>query len=213
MLKVLESTGQSNLKSPEKLKFLLAPVLVQGRAEQERFYEIFDRYWEEVQRPWEMPVTEVEVEKRRPNWLRWLLVALVLGGLIWAAIKLGQKENPPAPKVYFEHPPEVTLGDTIHFTNLSANIDSSALLWEIVNTATGQTELVDSQSFDLNFVVNKAGENPDREVRLTCLKSLDPKTNQPVSHVSSFHILCNNLPVIDTILAQPGNKNQWYCPF
>ncbi|MBI5914447.1 MAG: PKD domain-containing protein, partial [Bacteroidetes bacterium] len=202
VLKVLESTGQLNLKSPEKLKFLLCPVLVEGRAEQERFYELFDRYWEELQRPWEMPTTEAGGQKHWPDWLRWLLVVLVLGGLAWAAIKLLQKENPPALKVYFKHSPQVAVGDTIHFQNLSENIDSSALRWDIVDPATGQTELVDSQSFDLDFVVKNAGESPDREVRLTCFKSIDPKTSQPVSHVSSFHIICNNLPVAD-ILGPP----------
>ncbi|MBK8567368.1 MAG: SUMF1/EgtB/PvdO family nonheme iron enzyme [Saprospiraceae bacterium] len=201
VLRVLESTGQSNLKSPEKLKFLLGPVLVQGRAEQERFYELFDRYWEELQRPWEMPAAEVGVEKRWPNWLRWLFSALALVFFIWQIIEFCFREYTLVPHVYFEHPLNVTLGDTIHFTNRSENLDSSALLWEIVNTATGQPELVDSQSFDLHYLVKNAGENQDRQVQLTSLNATDPKTGKPVSHVSAFHILCNKPPKIDTIIA------------
>jgi len=206
VLRVLESTGQANLKSPEKLKFLLAPVLVQGRAEQERFYEIFDRYWEELQQPWEMPAAEVEAEKQRPNWLRWLFVALVLGGLVWAAFELGKKTPPPL-KVYFEHPLNVTLGDTIHFKNLSANIDSSALRWEISHPKNGQLLANDSQSYELDYVVNEVDDNHDRVVKLSYLKSIDPKTNQPISHVSSFHILCKDPPVVEILAPQEIRTN------
>jgi PKD repeat protein len=208
VLNVLDSTNFDTLKSPEKLKYLLCPVLVQGRAEQERFYEIFDHYWEELQQPWELPVADSAPVSRVPSWVRWVLVGLVLGALTFAAVKLLLKENPPAPKVFFKHEPAVAIGDTVKFENLSENIDSSDLLWEVIDTLTGQTELVDSQSFDLYFVATKAGENPHREVRLSCLNSIDPKTSKPTVHISSIQILCNNRPVIDSILAQRQIKTE-----
>lgn len=199
-MKLLESLGRANLNSPEKLKYLLSPIIVQRSAEQERFYEIFDHYWEELQQPWPMPVETQAKKKEVPDWVRWLLVAAVLGGLAWASAKYIQQSNLPAPIIFFQHQENVAIGDTLHFDNLSENIDSTALRWEIVDTMTGQTELVDTQSFDLDFVPAKAGENQNREVRLKYLKPLEGSDQTPTVHASSFHIRCKNPPVIDAIL-------------
>ncbi|MCF8244561.1 MAG: SUMF1/EgtB/PvdO family nonheme iron enzyme [Saprospiraceae bacterium] len=182
------------------MKFLLCPVLVQGRAEQERFYELFDHYWEELQQPWEMPAMEPTANRQFPGWLKMVLVALLMGGLAWAVIEL-LKPPPQSLKVFFDHPPTVAIGDTVYFKNLSENLDSTALQWEIVDTATSQTELLDTQSFNLDFVVKHAGKNNDRLVRLTSLNTQDKQTGKPIFHESSFHIKCSNPPTIDTIIA------------
>ena len=203
VLRLLDGLGTANLRQPEKLKTLLSPIIAHSKADQERFYELFDRYWEEVNRPWEMPpLPEPESwVKRFPGWLRWLMPVLMIAGLGWGIWKLAEITNGPKPKIFFKHPPTVRLGDTIHFENLSENIDSAGLRWEIVEPGDSLPELVDSQSFHLDFVVKNAGKNPSREVRLTSLNTLDDETGLPVSHPSSFRILCNFPPVIDTILA------------
>jgi outer membrane protein OmpA-like peptidoglycan-associated protein/PKD repeat protein len=203
VLRLLDGLGTANLKEPGKLKTLLCPLIAHSKADQERFYELFDRYWEEVSRPWEIPPPP-EPESwthRMPGWLRWVLPALVIAGLGWGVWKLIEKANTPKPQVSFDHPATVRLGDTLHFQNLSKNIDSTALRWEIFKEGDSLPELVDSQSFHLHFLVKNAGENPRREVRLTSLRDIDPETGEPVFHASGFRILCNFPPVIDTILA------------
>ncbi|MCB0519767.1 MAG: SUMF1/EgtB/PvdO family nonheme iron enzyme [Saprospiraceae bacterium] len=188
--------GPAHLRSPEKLKFLLCPIIAQGRAEQERFYELFDQYWRQVEQPWEMPPLPATPKwwETLPEWLRWALPLLLVLGMGYGIGRLIIKENPPELKVAFDHPPVVSIGDTIHFKNLSEHIDSSALRWEIVNPANDSIEFVDTQSFDLHYLVKYAGEEPTREVRLTSLHSLDPKTGQPATHQSSFSIRCNFPP-------------------
>lgn len=199
VLRLLDGLGTSILKEPEKLKTLLCPVLVHNKAGQERFYELFDRYWEEVSRPWEMPALP---ERKKPVqswpvWVWWIVplaAVLVLAFGIW---KLLSVPEIPKPKVFFEHSDRVELGDTIHFENYSENIDSAALRWEIIQPGDSFPELIDSLSFHLDFVVKKAGQTTEREVRLIYF----PPAGAPVSHTSGFRIVCNFPPVIDTILA------------
>ncbi|RMD95873.1 MAG: hypothetical protein D6816_19710, partial [Bacteroidetes bacterium] len=46
VLRLLATVGKHQLKEPQKLKNLLCPALARSQAEQERFYELFDQWWE-----------------------------------------------------------------------------------------------------------------------------------------------------------------------
>ena len=80
-LRVLAGPGKEHLASPEKLKYLLGPVLTRAAADQERFYTIFDSYIEEAQESdWLTdPLAEEEEEEDfQLKWWQYLLGFLAL---------------------------------------------------------------------------------------------------------------------------------------
>ncbi len=202
MLRLLDGLGTANLKEPEKLKTLLCPLIAHSRADQERFYELFDRYWEEVSRPWDVPESPTHDSwwQHQPDWVRWILPALLLVGMGWGIWKLIQKEQ--VPDVVFQHPPTVKVGEAIRFLNGSKNVDSTAMRWEIIDVKTKEPEYVEGDSFHLTFLIKKMGASPDKQVRLTALNDIDKKTGEPKTHEKSFRILCAEMPVVDSIIAQ-----------
>ena len=210
VLRVIRQFGQGNLNSPEKLKSLLCPIIAQGKAEQEKFYDLFDQYWTQVMQPWEMPALEKPPGfwQKNAKWLSWLIVALVLGGLGYAVYQL-TKVNPPALKASFRHAPIVTVGDSLHFENLSENPDSACtFLWEIFDNDHDHNEPEHSahRTHDLKHHVAKVGKSPHKRVRLT---SIHPERKDTAVFESRFTIHCANLPEIDSVVVtNEADKDQ-----
>ena len=139
-MKVIRHFKEENLHSPEQLKYLLCPIIAQGKADQDKFYELWDQYWTTVEQPFEMPPLQSGQSKKDtiPTWwqryaglLRWLIVSLVLGGLAYLFFHVPKADHKPL-KAAFKHPPKVRIGEPIYFENLSEHHDSLChFYWEI----------------------------------------------------------------------------------
>jgi len=102
MLQVLAGPAKLYLDRPERLKYLLAPVICRNAAEQARFYEVFDKYYREEGRGQGAGKTV----RRSP--FTWIALAVVIGLLgYWVVWRLG-----PAPEreVIVEDQPEKVIG-------------------------------------------------------------------------------------------------------
>lgn len=202
MLRLLDSLSLPYLHEPAQLKQLLCPLVAHSKADQERFYELFDQYWEELARPWELqpPPKAVAWWHRIPAWMRWLLPTLLLTGAGWGIWEIMQ---PPVqiPEVAFTHPPAIRMDESIRFENLSKNLDTTAMRWEVFDKSTGQREFVEEDSFHLTYRVKNIGAGPDKEIRLTGLTAIDYKTGDTLSFASPLTILCAQPPIIRSINA------------
>ena len=65
----------------EDLKFLIAPVIAQSPSEQAKFYELFDRYLEEIREFPELPEPPKLPKwyERIPKWIYYLIGFLFIG--------------------------------------------------------------------------------------------------------------------------------------
>lgn len=208
VLKVLEGFGQSNLQTPEKLKFLICPILAQGKADQEKFYQLFDQYWAQIEQPWEMPIEQKpKTLTFNQDWFRWLIVGLAAIGLMVAAYFIDDIDPVPV-EVHFLNPTEVRIGDRVKFENTSANFDSLCIFkWEIFDAKSNELEFSESDSFHLSYEILQVGVSPVKKVRLI---GFTPEKNDTSVFESQFTILCDNAPSFKNIEAvrnaKPGEK-------
>ena len=204
VMKVIRHFKKDNLRSPEKLKYLLCPIIAQGTADQEKFYELFDQFWEQMGQPWAMPEVEETPSwwEQNSGWLRWLIVALVLGGLGYALYSSKKVADPPRLKAHFTHDETVKIGEQLRFENLSENHDSlCAGKWEIIDEATEKIEYSSTDSFHLTYPVSGQGDSPNKLARFT---SIHPHTKDTSSHESQFTVLCEGYPEVDSVNIADG---------
>ncbi|MBK7474987.1 MAG: hypothetical protein IPI11_02810 [Haliscomenobacter sp.] len=120
------------LHTPSKLKFLLAPLVAKSAAEQDKFYQVFDHYFEEISSPPEF----IPLKKPKPHFgiedLWWIIPILLIGaGMFY----LFRPKPPPAkePVLSIAGPSYAEPGDTLTFTARIENADSTQALlsWEL----------------------------------------------------------------------------------
>jgi formylglycine-generating enzyme required for sulfatase activity len=201
VMRVIDHFGKNNLESPEQLKTLLCPILAQGKVGQAKFYDLFDQYWAQVMQPWEPSVVETPptVLQKNDKLLRWLLVALILGGLAYAFYLLNQVSDPLPLKASFRNPNQVMVEDSVYFENLSENTDSLCIFqWDIFDDleSDGEPEFTTTDSFHLTYLISKMGKSPFKKVRLT---SIHPVKGDTAVFEGKFTILCNDPPKIDSV--------------
>ena len=195
----MDVAGIRNLKTPEKLKFILAPIIATSASEQEQFYQIFESYLSDIQKPY---VDETKEEspikwwERLPKWVWAVLpVLLILLSGIYGISTFFQKGKDL--KAFFNHPPTVALGDSLSFQNLSENTDDlCSYQWEVfdeLDTLRQQAELIDTESVDLKILIDKIEGSPQKMVRLTVQHQ---ENGQEHVHESHFEIHCPNKPKI-----------------
>lgn len=201
LLRLLDAMSLPYLRQPEKLKQLLCPLIAHSKADQERFYELFDQHWSELNRPWEPESLPAPApwHQRIPGWVRWILPIAVVALAIWGIAKIIQPPV-PAPEVVFRNPAAVRIGKSVRFENLSKNLDSTALRWEIFDKKTGRREFVEDDSFHLTYFVKNVGPGHEKEVRLTGLTAIHPETGDTATYSSNLLILCAQPPAVDSIL-------------
>ncbi len=205
VFRVVEGFGKDNLQAPEKLKYLLCPIIAQGQADQEKFYELFDQYWVQMEEPWEMPIEAKKPIRpvRNLDWLKWLVLALAVVGLAYMGY-MTYRTVPDPMSVHFTHPSRVAMGETVRFENNSANFDSlSTFRWEISDAESGEVEFIETDSFHLHYEINQAGNTPFKKVKLI---SINPAKGDTTYHESQFTILCGEMPVFDNLETDKSAK-------
>jgi len=200
-LQVLNGPAKGYLDQPELLKKLLAPALVRSATEQEKFYETFDLYFKEVNRPIEQK--EAIQKQTSFKWLPWLLMALVVGSLVYAAYRI-QGTTPPSSdlSIYIEGPTYASVDDTVQYLNLSKYTgDSSELKWQWEYGTPGQdAELSDSTQFNWTFVVPPLVNNVfQKEVRLSVYHPEKDSTYESSFDISIF---CPTAPAVNRIIGE-----------
>ncbi len=200
LIKLLHSVGTVHLKKPEKLKYLLCPIIAKSTAEQAQFYELFDRYWKEISKP--LPQESVkggihaQVLAKIPKWLWLIPIILFLGTLAALIYREIQISSIPQPITQASHPSTVKLGETVNCKNISAHHDSlhTKFQWELINPNTNEIELLDS-AYHWSFVLNETGGHHQRNIRLISYHEPDAFRD---TFNSPFPIsfLCNNPPEV-----------------
>lgn len=201
-LQVLNGPAKGYLNEPELLKKLLAPALVRNAAEQEKFYEIFDLYFKEVNRPLEHK--EEVLPQRKPWWIPWLIMVTVVGLLAYMPYLMKDRISPSSQlSVYIEGPTYASIGDTVSYLNLSEyRGDSSELkfLWEY-GTPGQKAELLDSTHFNWSFAIPDLINNIfQKEIRLSVYH---PEKDSTYTSRFDLSIFCPSAPAVNKII---GNK-------
>ncbi len=174
MWQVLGGPGKAHLHEPEALKYLLAPVVAKSVAEQERFYEIFDHYYEEISAPL---IPEREGDKGQTGWRRipvwaWWALSGVSLAVAAALIILSIPGTPDAPVMNLEmKQPFIRMGEPMEVMNVSRNIDTTARFrWELLDAMSKRVEQADSSDYrSWTFTVDTLGEGARKLVRFSWL--------------------------------------------
>ncbi|MFT4973669.1 MAG: hypothetical protein ACI9JY_002879, partial [Saprospiraceae bacterium] len=197
----MNAAGISYLKTPEKLKYILAPIIATSANEQEQFHKIFDNYFKEIQQPIVTQNTPtIRWWTRVPNWI-WaaLPILLLLTGLSYAGWKLLTPKPEPV-RAFFQHEPIVKLGDTLKVKNLSNNADSlynsaCKFRWEVFDdkkdTPKNLLEYIDSQYIELMMPIVELKNSPDKMVRLIAQHQDSIRQD---TFEANFQIHCPNPP-------------------
>lgn len=194
LIKTLEGPGKIYLSQPEKLKYLLCPLIAHNEAEQDRFYKIFDQYWKEIsQEPvWE-PVVELKWHEKIQRWVWAVLVAILLGGLCWLLYLIFFSEPDPVPlDVSFVYPSEVTIGESLPIRNTSTfDTLTTRYDWTVRNANDEIVEQLDSSlHWDLLVQENLIGN--DLTIHLHAQPEGEDST---YTFSNSFpQLICSNQP-------------------
>ncbi|MBK6621939.1 MAG: SUMF1/EgtB/PvdO family nonheme iron enzyme [Saprospirales bacterium] len=214
MLHVLAGPAKLYLDQPERLKYLLAPVICRNAAEQERFYEVFDRYYGEVQGAGSReqgaePSKKTFTLHRSP--FTWLIGILLLGLLAYWVVGLLRPEGPT--HLYFGHEESVILGDTFRAGNSSENLDTSEydLKWVLLGMDSTRNQFViavdSSNRYNFEAVIDTVGEVPVIDILLI---GKNRETGDTMSISSWVRVECANPPEIQEIVApteaDPGKE-------
>ncbi|MBK7337931.1 MAG: PKD domain-containing protein [Saprospirales bacterium] len=214
MLHVLAGPAKLYLDQPERLKYLLAPVICRNAAEQERFYEVFDRYFGEVQgagsrQQGAEPSKKTFTLHRSP--FTWLIGILLLGLLAYWVVGLLRPEGPT--HLYFGHEESVILGDTFRAGNSSENLDTSEydLKWVLLGMDSARNQFViavdSSNRYNFEAVIDTVGEVPVIDILLI---GKNRETGDTMSISSWVRVESANPPEIQEIVApteaDPGKE-------
>ena len=203
----LAGTSQAYLHDPARLKYILAPVLCRNAAEQARFYEVFDRYWEEIQAQGAGGRGQDEKRVAGSLWWKWMMGAmgLLVVGLMGYLIFAGpaKKDLVPVPVLKVEHPSGIALGDTLRINNTSEGLDTSKyqLRWELnaLDSSRNYTPLaVDSNHYHWAVPIDTVGEMPVFQLKLTAFHR---EKRDTVTTESLVLVQCPNPPPEVRIIA------------
>ncbi len=200
MLQVISGPASAHWREPAKLKFLLAPIIAHSKAEQERFYAIFDQYYAELL----VSATDAEkVEasgiwlKKLRNWLRkyWWTLPTLLGAIgltYWISQNL-----PKPPKgtsiAITTSPYTVRVGDTATFTLTTRNLNivDSKTSWRLLDKKSGKTEAVKKGVTSWQVPFKTLQGNPEK---LVAVSVYDKRRNTTISTQGDLTINCYHLP-------------------
>jgi len=199
MWQVLGGPGKAHLHEPEALKYLLAPVVAKSVAEQERFYELFDHYYEEISAPLrpEKEGDKGQTGRRRiPAWAWWALSGVSLA-VAAALIIISIPGAPDAPVMNLEmKQPSIRMGEPMEVLNVSRNIDTTARFrWELLDAMSKRVEQADSSDYrSWTFTVDTLGGGARKLVRFSWLL---PDTTLRQSR--EIRLQCADPPVITAL--------------
>lgn len=193
LMKILSSTGKANVKNPKQLKYLLCPLIAQSQAEQDRFYDLFERYWGEIYEPIEEDHSKWW--ERLPQWFWLIPIVLVVGSLGYLGYDHLTQPTVEDP-VFLVRNTSGKVGDTVQITNNSLNFDTlkTNFKWEVIHRETDAVEIEDSESKHLEYIVPANAGMPQKLIRLTSEHS---ETFERDTFETYFTIFCTKKPVVE----------------
>ncbi len=176
MLQVISGPASTHWREQAKLKFLLAPIIAHSKAEQERFYAIFDQYYAELLAA-ATDANKAEASgvwlKKLRNWLRkyWWTLPVLLGaiGLIYWISKILPKSSKETSMGIITSPDTVRVGETATFTLTPRNLDivDSKTSWRLLDKKSGKTEAVKEGVSNWQVPFNPLQGSPEKLVTVT----------------------------------------------
>jgi len=209
LLQVISGPASVHWDEPQKLRYLLAPVIAHSKAEQERFYIIFDQYYAEIL----ANATEADKAEAKGAWLKtlrtWLrkwwstfpalLGLALLGYFIYPLLK----PEPQTTSIGISHITPIRVGDTTVFTLNTKNIDTVDvnIHWSLTDKASGtiEAETDGLRTWQVPFTVLQG--NPEKIITV----DIHEKRRDSTFHFDSdLRIDCVNPPQLDG-LGLPNN--------
>ncbi len=181
------------LNTPSKLKFLLAPLVAKSAAEQDKFYQVFDHYFEEISSPPEL----VPLKKQKPHFgiedLWWIIPILLIGAGIFYLFR--SKPAPPdkEPFIVIAGPSYAEPGDTLTFTTRIENTDSTKaiLSWHLKDAVDSTLEAEAGNSRAWTVVADNRGRN---SIKIVEASMKAPGKDTIYKALAVFGIFCPDPP-------------------
>lgn len=140
-LDVIGLLGAGYLQMPEKLKFLLAPILARNKEEQALFYSIFDQYYREITQP--QDISPIKIARRTsrfffPGFIP-AVISVILAGVGYLGYIRWNKPVETLDAIDFMVTPNdyPRIGDTLYLNNFTTSADEKRFeySWKIRNAA------------------------------------------------------------------------------
>lgn len=204
--RVLAGPGKLYLREPEKLKYLLAPILCRSGAEQSQFYQIFDAYLADIRSAeWE----RVAAPTRDSSWWKWLLGVGVVAALLYVAwLWIRPSPEVELPVANFTGPTYASEGDTVRYKNTSSFPGDSSgyrISWELRDAATGRAVVVDSTAYDWAFIIPTLADTAYRKE--VWLRIVPPEGREEYTARQPLDILCPVPPGVVGIGGLPAGRS------
>lgn len=196
MWQVLEHFGTGHLKDISSLQYRLAPIISTNAAEQQQFYQVFEKYLSDVKdyQP-EAPEEPLQWWEKIPAWI-WgvILLAGLLSLLAGLFFWLQYKETPI---LQAQHPRIVQVGSPFTIENFSTGYDTATteFYWELCDAKTQEVEQNHQHPEKWEVVLTEQGSSPDKTVRLIARVGAEQDTFQ-----SPLQVHCADPPRFRAIL-------------
>ena len=209
LLQVISGPASAHWDEPQKLRYLLAPVIAHSKAEQERFYIIFDQYYAEIL----ANATEADKAEAKGAWLKtlrtwlrkWWSTFPALLGLVLLAYFIYPllKPETKTTSIGISYITPIRVGDTAVFTLNTKNIDTVDvnIHWSLTDKASGtiEAETDGLRTWSVPFTVLQG--NPEKIITV----DIHEKRRDSTFHFDSdLRIDCVNPPQLDG-LGLPNN--------
>lgn len=211
MLQVIAGPAREHWREPKKLCYLLAPIIARSKAEQERFYNIFDQYYAELL----AEATEADKAEDKLLWLKkvrawllkwWWVLLLSLGviGLLYWMIAHWPKPFPKTTSIgYSIASTPVRVGDTAHLTLNTRNIDTvnADVQWTLLDKKSGKVEAEKRGSRTWHLPFTTLPGNPEKVLQV---EVHEKRRDSTFSYKADFTIECPHPPQLEGLVL-PSN--------
>lgn len=205
LLQVISGPASIHWREQAKLKFLLAPIIAHSKAEQERFYAIFDQYYAELL----AIATDADKAEASGIWLKklraglrkyWWVLPTLLGvvGLIYWVI-----QNLPTPSRgtsigITTSPSTVQIGDTATFTLTTRNLDvvDSKTSWRLLDKKSGKTEAVKTGVTSWQVPFNTLQGSPEKVVTVAVYEK---RRDTTMNSQADLTVVCYHPPQLEAL--------------
>lgn len=215
-MQVISGPASAHWREQAKLKFLLAPIIAHSKAEQERFYAIFDQYYAELL----AAATDVEKAeakgiwlKKLRNWLRkyWWTLPTLLGavGLIYWISQNLPKPSKGTSIGITTSPSTVRVGDTATFTLTTRNLNivDEKISWRLLDKKSGKMEAVKKGVSRWQVPFDTLQGSPEK---LVTVAVYDKRRDTTISRQVDLTVNCYHLPRLEPLDVpanlQPGQS-------
>lgn len=194
MIQVLGSDpGKDLLRDPVKLKFLLAPVVVKTASEQEKFYIVFDQFFQEISTPPKLMPLPAQGFLHKNLW--WLLpVAFAAAGVIYLFWPRKTDTSITRWPVFdITGPTAAQPGDTLIFSLNAQNTTGIALpvIWALADATDQSVERREKGDSTWSVIADAGQKSP---VKLVQAQVRVPGVDSLFTVSTAFGIFCPEPP-------------------